>query len=504
MKLDLQFRAFFITMKRIILLASLLPLLFQAQGQKRFEFTDSARDALDKVMHLQFGEAEFLISDIKTNDPENLIVYHIENYIDFFKVYISEDYKSFVKLEKNKNARIEKFKQGDRRSPYYLYLQANIRLHWALARLKFEEYFTSFLEVNKAFKLLEENVKKFPDFVPNKKDLGILHAMVGTIPDNYKWGVEMLSSLNGTLDQGKAEIELVMDYSSKHDFVYEKETIVLYAYLLLHLDNNSAKAWSILQSDNLNPKTNPLACFTLANVAMRTGRNDEAIRILESRPLSSEYYPFHYLDFMLGTAKQQRLDEDAEIYFKRYIENFNGRHFIKETYRKLAWQGLIFKDKSHYKKNMKQCKSLGYATVGGDKSALKEANDGIVPNRDLLKARLLFDGGYYQKAYELLKPKSVKDFETKQHKLEFTYRLARILHNLKRYNESVRFYEKTIDSGREEPFYYACNSALQLGKMFETLNQKEAARKYFKMCTRIFPDEHNLPCYFQNSYLKLK
>ena len=200
---------------------------------------------------------------MKREEPSNLIRIQLENYIDFFTVYIREDASQFERLEKNKDSRIELIKQSNlTQSPYYLYLQANIRLHWALARLKFEEYATAFLEVNKAFKLLEENEKLFPNFLPNKKDLGILHAMVGTIPDNYKWGVKLLTSLNGTIDQGKKEIEWVLEKAKTTEFLYKEETVVLYAYLLMHLENDSETAWAKLNSGFLNPEKSLLACFT--------------------------------------------------------------------------------------------------------------------------------------------------------------------------------------------------------------------------------------------------
>ncbi|MEZ4982998.1 MAG: hypothetical protein R2769_15725 [Saprospiraceae bacterium] len=281
----------------------------------------TAVEAYHEVMNLRFKKAEALIAKMKREEPSNLIRIQLENYIDFFTVYIREDASQFERLEKNKDARIELIKQSNlTQSPYYLYLQANIRLHWALARLKFEEYATAFLEVNKAFKLLEENEKLFPNFLPNKKDLGILHAMVGTIPDNYKWGVKLLTSLNGTIDQGKKEIEWVLEKAKTTEFLYKEETVVLYAYLLMHLENDSETAWAKLNSGFLNPEKSLLACFTLANVAMRTERNDEAISLLKNRPVGPEYFDFPYLDFMLGLAKLRRLDKDSEIYFSRFEE----------------------------------------------------------------------------------------------------------------------------------------------------------------------------------------
>ncbi len=461
-----------------------------ATGQGRYEYTSDATEAYDLVMSLRFNEARTKINFVKQNDPNNLIVHYIENYLDFFTCYINEDKAEFDRLEKNKDYRIKLIKEGDSTSPYHLYLQASIRLHWALARLKFSEYITSFREVNKAFKLLKQNEKKFPNFMPNKKDLGILHAMVGTIPDNYKWGVELLTSLTGTIDQGKAEIKEVLDYSDNNYFIYEHETRVLYAYLMMHLDNDGDNAWNLLRTSKFDPTENPLAAFTMANVAMRTGRNDEAIDILLKRPQGKKYHPFPYLDFMLGNAKMRRLDADSDKYFLKYLKEFKGIHFIKESYQRLSWNALINDDLSLFYKYNQKIKSEGNSVTGGDKNALLDAKVPVIHHVALLKARLLFDGGYYQKGYDILKSLSSDDFKDRRSKLEFTYRLGRILHKLKKYHSAISFYEKTIENGADEPWYFACNSALQIGLLFEELKSYDQAKAYFQKCTTISPDEH--------------
>ncbi|HFC00866.1 MAG TPA: tetratricopeptide repeat protein, partial [Phaeodactylibacter sp.] len=137
-----------------------------------FEFTPLATEAYHKVMSLQFEEARVDIETIKREDPENSIVYFIENYIDFFTVFINEDKSEFKRLEKNKIPRLRQIRKGNRDSPYYLYCQAEMKLQWALARLKFEQYFNAFNEVSSAYQLLQRNQKKFPDFIANKKSLG--------------------------------------------------------------------------------------------------------------------------------------------------------------------------------------------------------------------------------------------------------------------------------------------------------------------------------------------
>jgi tetratricopeptide (TPR) repeat protein len=473
------------------ILSGLLLFLFYLPGLAgEFNYSPLAKTAYENVMSLRFEEAYLQIAQLKREEPNNLVAYHIENYIDFFRIYISESKTEFNRLKKNKEARLKLIEQGDPNSPYFLFIQADIRLHWALARLKFEEYLTAFREVSKAFKLLEKNKEKFPDFMPNLKDLGILHAAVGTIPDNYKWGVKFLSGMEGTIEQGQGEIEEVLAYAKSNEFLFTNETTVLYAFLMLHLNNNDKAAWSALQSGDLEPEKNPLHTFIMANIAMRAGKNDEAIQLLTNRPRGEEFFDFPYLDFMLGSAKLRRADRDASFYFKKFLARFKGRNFIKEAYQKLAWQELINGNTSAYQKYMKTCLEKGSTVAGEDKNAEKEAKSGIIPDPILVKARLLFDGAYYQKAYDLVKDESSSSFSNKAHQLEFTYRKGRILHGLKEHDGAIKAYQETIKEGRNEGYFFACNSALQIGLIYEEQGQKNKAIQYFKECLKIKPDEY--------------
>lgn len=477
---------------RLLLISAILffSVSHQLSATTKFEFTPEAKKAYDLVLSLRFNEARSTIFQIKFEDPDNLIVYYIENYIDFFTVFINEDKEEFKALEKNKDYRLDRIKQGDKDSPYYLYAQAEIKLQWALARTKFEEYFTAFTEVRAAYKLLTKNQKRFPDFMANKKSLGILHALVGTVPDSYKWGIKLLGGMEGTIKQGQQEIKEVIEYARRHEFIFEEETRVMYAFLMLHLKNQDEAAWNIINSGSIKNNNNPLSCFALANVAMRTGKNDAAISILEKCPTGREFMPFHYLDFMLGLAKLYRRDTDADVYIKRFLSNFEGRNYIKEAYQKLAWFYLLNNDITGYYLNIALVRSKGEKAIEPDKNALKEAKLGELPDKTLLEARLLFDGGYYNQAYNLLKAKSEGSYQKKKFQLELNYRLGRITHKLKTLDEAIVYYQKTIEEGSGESYFFACNAALQIGHIYEELNQPKKAKEYYNLCLSLKPDEY--------------
>ncbi len=460
------------------------------QAAPYFAYTPQAKSAYQKALNLRFDEAKVVLQQIKQDDPENLIIHHVENYIDFFTVFINENYTQFKQLEVRKSTRLKAIQQGPKDSPYFLYTQAEIRLQWALARLKFEEYFNAFNEVSKAYKQLNQNQEKFPAFIANKKSLGILHALIGTIPDNYQWGVKILGGMEGSIENGRREIEEVLNYAKHNDFLFEEETVVMYSFLLLHLKNQDINAWNTINNSKLNPKKNPLACFALANLAMRTGRNDYAIQLLQNRPKGTTYHPFHYLDYMLGLAKLYRMDKDADVYIERYINFYRGQNYLKEAYQKLAWFYLLQGNEIAYKNNMRYCEIRGAAVIDGDKTALKEALSKKKPHPTLLQARVLFDGGYYRRAYDLLQAQSIGCFETKQLQLEYTYRLGRISHKMGYEEEALEYYQSTLDQGRNESYFYACNAALQMGIIYEQWGQNQQALDHYVICLSLKPDEY--------------
>jgi hypothetical protein len=116
-----------------------------------------------------------------------------------------------------------------------------------------------FFEIKAAYKDLNSNTKKFPNFILNKKSMGVLHAAIGTIPDEYRWGVSWLGGMDGTIDQGIRELESVIRYD--RPFLFRDEIIVMYAFVQLHLNNDAENAWKVVSQAGLDTDNSPLACL---------------------------------------------------------------------------------------------------------------------------------------------------------------------------------------------------------------------------------------------------
>lgn len=440
-----------------------------------FIYNSRCEDAYQAIFKLKIQEGSQILFKERQVNENNLLPYFLENYADFLAIYISDDLALYNKLSHKRNERLKILSTGNSDSPYYLYTQASIYLQWAIIKVKFGDYFSAIFDVRKAFRMLSTNQEKFPDFLPNNKDLALLNTLFGAIPDKYKFGAKVLG-LKGDIEQGLSDFSTLL---KNPQLPFREEATIMYTMLLLHLGKDQAGAWQMLNQLELKLGDNLLNYFIVASVAHYTGRNDKVVETLTQAPRSKEYFPFPYLNYMLGNAKLNRLDKDANIYLKRFLDEYKGMNYIKEANRKLAWHGLINKRADLYRLYMSKILQAGNNSLDEDKAATVEALKRSVPNVHILKARLLSDGGYYNKALNALSNITVNNLSYED-KLEFHYRKARILDEMGQMKSAIPLYIWTINNSKSSESYFAPNSCIKLGNYYEKTNNRSSAETYYK------------------------
>ena len=202
-----------------------------ASCAQNFEFNSNCKQAYQSIFKLKINEGLQHLEKEKKENPKNYMPYFIENYADFLKLYVNDNVSLYESTEPKVSARLEKLKNGKTNSPYYLYTQADVHLQWAMCKIKFGDNLSAVFEVKKAYTLLLDNQKKYPDFKPNIKSLGLLHTIFGAVPDKYKFGAKLLG-LKGSIDEGLKELNSVMQ---DDNFQFKEETVIMYTLLILHL-----------------------------------------------------------------------------------------------------------------------------------------------------------------------------------------------------------------------------------------------------------------------------
>jgi len=466
-----------------------------------FKWNEELNGMFHDVMTLKFNAVIPQLIQAKKQNSFNLIPHYLEDYIDFFHAFIDGKPKDiYGKYLERKEKRLLWLEQGAEGDPYTLFTQADIHLRWGMIYALFQDNMEAFKSIKKAAVLLERNETKFPNFLPNKRAMGILHTMVGAIPGKYQWGAS-LAGLRGNIAQGLSEIEEVIDHGKHHPtFEFNEEVQVIYGMLLLYMGNNDLKAWGAINTEILDYTKNPMAAYILANRSIKTGKSKQAILILDKYPKGDEYYDFPYMDVMTGMCKLYRLDWESEKDFSNFLSRYRGVNGIKEAYHRLAWIYLLKKDVSKYRYYMSLVEKKGEYNTAQDRTAMnemEEAKQKNVPNVDLLQARLLYDGGYYDKAFNAMKSCDPKALKTNQEKIEYTYRMGRILQKMKKNEDALKSYAETIEKGTKQPYYYACNAALQSGKIHESRDEFAEAKAFYEMCLKEKPDQYQASLHSQ-------
>jgi tetratricopeptide (TPR) repeat protein len=461
------------------------PLLLFAQ----FDFNSNCREAYREILSLHFKDASHLLESEKNAHPANLIPLYLENQIDFFTVFIGEDQADFEKFRKSCDFRSGLMKKGNDGSPWYRYCLGNMRIQFAICRIKFGEYKSAAFDISHACSDLKENAMLHPDFLPQNSGLGMIHILAGVIPDNYSW-VLRLFGLEGNVQKGLDEISVMAAYAGSNETyqLFRVESLFYLSFLDATLGKDAKNALLILNKfDDLNPgfpgHENPLMIFVRASILSKSGRTDDAISALQLYRPDAGAFPFYYLDYLTGLNKLNRQDPDADLYFIRFLKNFRGRNYIKSGYQKLAWTFLLNGNIPKYDEYIEKALTRGVSFMDNDMQANREAKSKEPPNVVLLKVRLLSDGGYTGRAIHLLLDQPVQNFvKTLKDLLEYNYRLGRIYQQSGNQPNALKYFEITVRDGANQSWYFAENAALQSGLIYEQNKDWVNASRYFRLC----------------------
>jgi len=463
---------------------------FEAVAQ-RFEMNERCRAAYTYIYDLQIQKAEDLIRAERNEHPDNLMVLVLEDHVDFMLNVLTQNEADFKRREAAMTPRLDRLGDYSGRSPLQRLSMAEVKMHWALARSAHGQYLTAALEIRDSYKLLVENAKQYPNFHPNLKGLGLMHTLIGTVPEQYKWAVKLVG-MDGTIENGMSELRKVMDMSRKDpQMAYlEVETVFLYTLLHANVLNRPEQFTDLERYVKAGRMSSPLTDFALASVYRKQKRNDAAIEVIESGMLRPDRYPFPYLRYLLGELKLYRADADADNWLRLYLNTFKGKSYMRSAMQKRAWIALAANGNvAEYSSLISKVPTLPDSKLEDDQQAQREAETRVMPQRQLLRARLRYDGGYFDKALSELAAIDTKTLNADQ-LIEYNYRKARILHDQGKFDEALVQYQRTIDIGKTSKTYFAANSSLQMGLIYERKGDRVKAKQCFEACTTFSNTEY--------------
>lgn len=456
--------------------------LFQASVcSAEFEFSPNLRKAFQSILQLRLNTAEDLLRKEVQQNPDNSLTLLYANYCDFLKAFITEEKRYADTLRLNTERRLRMLDLDKSNSPFLLFSKADMLIQTAMIKAKFSENVSAALDIHKAYKFAERNFILYPTFALNKKTMGLLHAMVGAIPKEYQWLVS-IAGMEGTIPQGTEELFRMLNETQRNVFPEYKEEVLFYLVQVYSSITTNDSVTALLADEvKSHAASNPLMMYCFTNLTYKSGKNEDALALIKTFD-DEGTFPFYFLHYKKAQLRLRKLDLGAKEDFEYFLSHFKGSNYVKSAYQKLAWIALLQNDKDKYNSYIKECLHRGITLIDDDKEALKEAETKESPNPVLLRARLLFDGGYYKESFREMTKLSSPSMLSFREKLEFTYRYGRLFHKTGDLEKAVLNYKATLQNGESSHYYFAANAALMLGILYEEQRDYGKAKYYYDYC----------------------
>lgn len=448
-----------------------------------FVWTPGLQSAYADLQRLKIQSAQQRMARESATDGVRIF---LDDYADMLLLVTSDDDRLFAAKSDQESSRLDALKKLSDTSPWQRVLMAEVRLHWAFVKLKFGKELSASWDVIRAYKLLSENQKRFPDFLPTYKSLGTLHIMIGSVPESYGWVAKLLG-MQGTIRQGQQELQRAQ---RDPDFGLEAQLIDLMvrAYVLKFSDTDSQ---TLARLVGQNPD-NLLLYFFGATIEQKSGHGEQALTYLLNRPADKSYQPLPVVENILGDIYLQKGEySSATAHFNQFLHTYSGQNFLKDTYYKLFlchWLDSPQNTQSADTKArnlLQKVLSVGRTTVESDKVAQKFAESGLkkVPapsQKVLMQARLASDGGFTDQALTYLRPYTEASFSIPAEKAEYNYRLGRIHQRRENPDSAIPYLTRALALSETDQLSFGATAALQLGYIYQQKNDRTRARSFFE------------------------
>ncbi|MFD2933400.1 tetratricopeptide repeat protein [Spirosoma flavum] len=471
----------YISISRVIAVTALLllcGLIVQAQD---FVWTPDFQRRYADLQKLTSQPAQQSLTHESTKNGVRIF---LDDYADMLMLVTSDDDRLFSAMSDREEDRLDALKKLDVNSPWQRVLLAEVRLHWAFAKLKFGKEVSASWDVIRAYKLLAENQKRFPDFLPTYKSLGTLHIMIGSVPENYVWVANLLG-LHGNVRQGQQELQ-----RAQQDPTFGLEArlidLMVQAYVL-KFTNADEQALQHLVDDHPD---NLLLHFFGATIEQKNGHSEQALAYLADRPSGKNYMALPIIENILGDIYLQKGEyATSTTHFQQFLNTYKGQNFLKDSYYKLFLCHWLANNQTDggvaSRLFLQNVTKVGRTTVESDKAAQKFAESylqkGVSPNQKvLMRARLASDGGFTDSALAYLRPYSEAKFPVTAEKAEYTYRMGRIFQRRNDLDSAIPYLSRALALSEPDQLSFGATAALQLGYVYQQKNDRPRARSFFQ------------------------
>jgi hypothetical protein len=450
----------------LLIKAGILTCLFYFVINVHAQTSTRHKTAFDLLLQLEYQKASEIISG---ESKKNAIDYYYLSLIASVELMVEQDRSKIATLLANTDTYLKELTNFNHEQA--ILVRAEIEMHRAIVYALNEQEFYAALSFRQSFVNTRTALSKYPDNKEFYKTAGIQLILLGSAPEKYDWILSLLG-MHGDVNKGLDYLKSLNMRSSPTG----TEALIWKSLLMNFVLHEGATATETLLNYYQTEKQYKLIALLAGILSIKNSNSEKAIELLQqkSMPVIASYH--------LGEALLHKgLYADALQAYQHYINNSKSIQLIKDAYFKSGLCALFLQNELQANFYFTQAKVKGNTTVEADKYAASVLSNNEPINLALQKLRFFTDGGYFNKAEEHLKRITQQDLFSEKDQVELHYRKARLKHKSGNISLAILEYKEVIQKSGSDSWYFAPNSALQLGYIYEEKGDMEKATYYYNL-----------------------
>ncbi|WP_460621568.1 tetratricopeptide repeat protein [Hymenobacter tenuis] len=453
---------------------SALPLATREfEAGAKFSLTPTQARAYAEVLKMRPEAARTALRGADATAAGTLLV---QDCLAITELLVSQDAARYEGTVAAQDQRLKTLEKSSEASALRDYAQAEIRLHQAAAQVVFGHEVQGAWSLRQSYLHMQQVVRHYPSYLPARKTLGMMQFFIGSLPESYRWFLKLLG-LPGSVTAGLHNLRLAA--TQPNDFQLEASLIL--ALLEETYYKQPEAALKLVETLRHQQPDNLLLSYLVISQHKKQHHTDAALAAYRARPNGPGYLPLPYLHHMAADLLLYQGQYAASLRANQlFLQEYKGQHYRKDAAFKLYLAAWLSGDSNAAEQYRRTIAPRGRTVLEEDNYAQRFFSDNLPLNKHLTLARLQIDGGYYSKALTTLQSFRPMVSTPLRDRLEEPYRRARAWHLLGRLDSARLFYAQTIARAGTAPYYFAPQSALQLGYLYQAEGQNNTARSYFQ------------------------
>jgi len=457
--------------------------LLSTVAHSQYQLNENCKNGWMLLMDLKIDEAKRLMEKEISINPTNYYALYLEQTCDAYALYINPSDKEYDIFLDNYDEKREKMDGKFEDSPYYLMCKSTMDLQLGVIKIMNGSTIWGVSKAFSGYKGVYKNLDKHPNFMPSLMLDGFFNIALSNLPPFLK---NTISKFGVSSDLGYGVETLKKVYESQKNIKGVNAESSLFRILVAKINKTSEMVYDFTQSYDDNIQNLFLLKYFKANIEYSIGKNDQSLETLSNLPYNNSSYSRLLYNYMMSKALLRKLDNRSGYHSDQYLKQLYKKQYFKEITYNWALNYLLQDNRVKYKELCSIVIDEGSDINERDREAFYDASLDYEPDINLVKARLLIDGEYLNRFKKVIV--TYEDHPRKElpYQLEYYFLKGKYAVATKDDIKAKTFFKWIIENGKNEDYYFACESALKLGNIYEKEGDYDNAKKYYSKSESLY------------------